>query len=267
MHKTARANFSRALLSIEALSIALPLSNHRIFGAQSVDLDIHCNEIVGLAGDAQSGNSLLVRAVAGLLPTTFQVTGKVKIQGESLLEAPESRQRTLRGTQMGTVFHDSIKLMHPSLRVGRHMEKVLELHTDLNTRARRERIEEILEEVGLSDLGRVMRAYPDELAPPSIQRMMIALAMILKPRILFADAPTDSQTSAEKEKFFDLLVRLKNDKGMSIVVVTQQADALSEIADRLVVMRDGAIVEPQKTIDVLGFPFPDYLGVASRMIA
>ncbi|WP_051237642.1 dipeptide ABC transporter ATP-binding protein [Ottowia thiooxydans] len=248
----------QVIVSLEDVSVALPKGGDRAFGIQGLNLKLRRNEVVCVVGESGSGKSLTARAITGLLPDSLRASGRILLDGESLLEAGERRLRDLRGAEIGMVFQEPMTALNPLMRVGKQIEEVLLIHTQLDTRARREKLEEILLEVHLNDIERVLSSYPHELSGGQRQRVMIAMALILHPGVLLADEPTTALDVTTQAQVLRLISELQRKHAMAILFITHDFGVVAEIADRVVVMRDGRVVESGLAEDVLQNPKHDY---------
>ena len=180
------------LLDIRGLTIALPASGERAHAVASVSLNVEAGETVCLVGESGSGKSVIAQATMGLLPPALHTKrGEILRDGEDVVAAAPSRLRALRCTRMSMIFQEPMTALNPVLRCGEQIDEVLATHTTLAQGPRRERILEIIRDVGLQDPARMIESYPHQLSGGQRQRIMIAMALVLNPRLLIADSCAD----------------------------------------------------------------------------
>nr|WP_246755849.1 ABC transporter ATP-binding protein [Bradyrhizobium sp. CCBAU 53338] len=246
-----------SLLSLRNLSVAD--ASGRVV-VRDLSIDVHPGETMCLVGESGSGKSVTSLAVMGLLPrgTLRPVGGEILLAEESLLAAGETRLRALRATSMAMIFQEPMTALNPIERVGNQIDEVLRAHTSLGARERRSRILSMLEEVHLPDVERICRSFPHEMSGGQRQRIMIAMALILRPRLLIADEPTTALDVTTQKQIIGLIKELRENHGTAVLFITHDMGVVREIADRVTVMRNGAIVESGSAQDVLATPREEY---------
>ncbi len=184
--------------------------------------------------------------------------GSVKLVGEELLTASDRRLRQLRATRMAMIFQEPMTALNPVVPVGRQIDEVLRAHTDLDARARRRKILAMMEHVRLPDVERIFSSYPHQLSGGLKQRVMIAMALALRPKLLIADEPTTALDVTTQKQILTLIRDLQRDHGTAVLFITHDMGVVAEIADRVAVMRHGRLVEAGPLQDVLRNPKMDY---------
>jgi peptide/nickel transport system ATP-binding protein len=249
---------SAPVLSVKDLSVALPRGGDRKLAVQKVSFDVMPGEIVCLVGESGSGKSVTASTVMGLgsLPI---VSGDIRLEGEDLRKASKARLRDLRGSRMSMIFQEPMTALNPVHRVG---EQVIELLKAHNWKGKgvsaEERVQQLFADVHLPDPERLMHAYPHQLSGGQRQRVMIAMALALEPALLIADEPTTALDVTTQAQILLLLRELQQTHGTGVLFITHDFGVVADIADRVVVMRYGEVVESGRTEDVLYRPQHDY---------
>lgn len=217
--------------------------NQPVHALQNVTFEIGEQEGLGILGESGSGKSSLAQAVLGLLPRNAAIReGRVELHGTDLLSAPASELRRIRGAEIALVSQEPALALNPVLSIGTQLSHVLEAHSRMNRAERKERIAGMLEDVGLTDPERIMRAYPHQLSGGQRQRAAIALALVCRPALLIADEPLSSLDTVTQAEVLDLLLRLKADLKLAMLFITHNAGVLGRLCDRALLMRDGQVI-------------------------
>ena len=230
------------VLEIANLSVAIRGSGDRPHAVRGINITVGANEIVCVVGESGSGKSVTAQAVMGLLPkNAMQVeTGSIRLQGEELTTKSDAELRAIRGTRMAMVFQEPMTALNPVERVGDQIGEVLEIHTDLDPTERRKRVLEIMRAVHLPDPEQMIDAYPHQLSGGQRQRIMIAAALVLDPALLIADEPTTALDVTTQAQILKLVREMQGRKKTGVLFITHDFGVVSEIADRVVVMRLGS---------------------------
>ena len=208
-----------------------------------IGFDIPENTTVALVGESGSGKSVTAMSIVNLLPDNTERSGRILFEGRDLLQASTAELRALRGRAIACVFQDPMGSLNPVFTVGAQIAEPLRLHLGLSRRAALARAEELLAEVGLPEPKRRLSAYPHELSGGQQQRVMIAMALACEPRLLIADEPTTALDVTVQRQILELLARIKTERRMSMLFISHDLGVVGEIADQVVVMRQGQIRE------------------------
>jgi peptide/nickel transport system ATP-binding protein len=246
-------------LSIEGLTIALPPGADRPFAIQDVSMTLTAGEVLCVVGESGSGKSMTANALMGLLPEGVTVAaGRAVFEGRDVLTLPDRERRALRGKRIAMIFQEPMTALNPLMRIGEQIAEVFEAHGALTPADRRARAVGLCAEVGLPDPERIVRAYPFQLSGGQRQRAMIAMALALEPAVLIADEPTTALDVTTQAQILRLVKDLQQRRGMAVMFITHDFGVVAEIADRVVVMRHGRIVEEGVARAVLAAPAHDY---------
>jgi ABC-type glutathione transport system ATPase component len=225
-----------------------------------VSLQVHAGETLCLVGESGSGKSVTSLTVMGLLQkdSLAPTGGSIKLVGEELLTAGARRLRQLRATTMAMIFQEPMTALNPVVPVGRQIDEVLRTHTNLDPRARRQRILAMMEQVRLPEVERIFASHPHRLSGGQRQRIMIAMALVLEPKLLIADEPTTALDVTTQKQILTLIRDLQRDHGTAVLFITHDMGVVAEIADRVAVMRHGRLVETGSLDSILRTPTMDY---------
>jgi peptide/nickel transport system ATP-binding protein len=247
------------LLSVENLTVSLPPGADRAEALSGVSLSLSAGEILCVVGESGSGKSMLASTVMRLLPAGVAVSaGRVTFDGRDLLALPEPEMRRVRGASIGMIFQEPMTALNPLVRVGDQVAEMFRIHTQLDAAAIRDRTLALFEEVRLPDPQAALQAYPHELSGGQRQRVMIALALALEPAILICDEPTTALDVTTQARILDLIRSIQRRRGNAVLFITHDFGVVAEIADRVVVMQGGRVVEEGPAERVLNQPEAAY---------
>jgi len=251
---------SAPVLENSDLSVAIHGGGDRVHAVKGLDLTVGANEIVCVVGESGSGKSVTAQSVMGLLPRGLMSVerGSIRLQGEELTSKSDTELRAIRGQRMSMVFQEPMTALNPVERVGNQIAEVLEVHTDLDARGRRERVLEIMRAVHLPDPEHMIDAYPHQLSGGQRQRIMIAAALVLDPALLIADEPTTALDVTTQAQILSLIREMQGRKKTGVLFITHDFGVVSDIADRVVVMQLGRVVEQGPRDEVLRRPREPY---------
>src|SRR5437660_7791219 len=240
-------------LDVRGLSVALPRNADRALAIENMNLQVRPHEIVCIVGESGSGKSVTALSIMGLLPRALKAThGAIHVAGENVLAASRARLRELRGNRMAMIFQEPMTALNPVLPVGDQIEEALLWHASSGRRAAsRKRVLELMESVGLPDPEQLSRSYPHQLSGGQRQRIMIAMALANEPALIVADEPTTALDVTTQARILRLLRELHATHRSGILFITHDFGVVAEIADRVVVMRHGRVVEEGTVGEVL----------------
>ncbi|MGX5668027.1 ABC transporter ATP-binding protein [Rhizobium daejeonense] len=249
----------KPLLSVSGLRIETIGRNPATL-IEDVTFDVAAGETLALVGESGAGKSLSALALLGLLPpSAMRVTaGSISLMGEDITAAPAARMRRIRGGQVAMIFQDPLSCLNPVLTVGRQIMETLKLHEGLKGSAARARAVELLDLVRIPEAAKRLDEYPHRLSGGMRQRVMIAMALAGKPKLLLADEPTTALDVTISAQIMTLLDQLRRDIGLAVLLITHDLPAVRMIADRVAVMYSGRIVETGKADLIFSEPAHPY---------
>ncbi len=248
------------VLDINNLTVDLQTREKTEKIIDGISLHVSAGETLCIVGESGSGKSVTSLAVMGLLPkkTLTASGGSILLAGEEIRTASQHRLRQLRAATMAMIFQEPMTALNPVVPVGKQIDEVLKTHTALDARTRQTRILAMMEHVRLPDVERIFSSYPHRLSGGQRQRIMIAMALILKPKLLIADEPTTALDVTTQKQILTLIRELQKDQGTAVLFITHDMGVVAEIADRVVVMRRGSVVEQGPLDAILRAPTQDY---------
>ncbi|KFX06896.1 microcin ABC transporter ATP-binding protein [Pectobacterium betavasculorum] len=248
------------LLSIENLSVALPKDGDRQWALRDVSLELYANEILCVVGESGSGKSMTASAIMGLLPDQVSVTqGRILFEERDLLTLSEQDMRQLRGARIGMIFQDPMTALNPLQKIGDQIAEMFITHQPtLPRRERERRVQALLADVHIPDPATAAQAYPHQLSGGQRQRVVIAMALALEPKVLIADEPTTALDVTTQAQILQLIRELQQRQGTSVLFITHDFGVVADIADRIVVMRQGEPVEQGDIQQILYAPQHPY---------
>lgn len=250
---------SEILLDVRGLHVRLPPSAERSHALCDVNVRLSRGELLCVVGESGSGKSTLGSTILGLLAPGLRVeAGTVQLAGRDLLTLSQRELRDVRGRDIALVAQDPLAALNPLQRIGTQIDEALQLHTSLSRRERQARVLELLGYVDLPRPAQLRRAYPFQLSGGQRQRVAIAIALACEPRLLIADEVTSALDAATRTQILDLLQRIRRDTGMAVLLITHDFSVVRAVADRVLVMRHGRVVEEGECGQVLENPQADY---------
>ncbi|PZX17175.1 peptide/nickel transport system ATP-binding protein [Palleronia aestuarii] len=247
------------ILTIERLTIDLPRGADRPHAVENLSLELRRGEILCMVGESGSGKSMTANALMGLLPGGVRVgAGRALFHGGDVLRLTEREARKIRGAQIAMIFQEPMTALNPLMRIGDQIAEVFAAHDRHSASERQARALDLIREVQLPDPEQIIRAYPFQLSGGQRQRALIAMALALEPDILIADEPTTALDVTTQAQILRLILDLRDRRGMAVMFITHDFGVVAEIADRVIVMRYGKVVEAGPAEKVLKSPEDGY---------
>jgi oligopeptide/dipeptide ABC transporter ATP-binding protein len=256
------------LLYIEALRVTFPVAGGgEAEAAHGVSLRVDAGEAVGLVGESGSGKSITALAVMRLVAPPGRIAGgRVLLAGRDLLALPEQAMRLVRGREVSMVFQDPLTALNPAFTIGTQLMDTIVAHQRVDRRTARARAVEVLDLVGIPSPARRLGAYPHEFSGGMRQRVLIAMAVACRPKLLIADEPTTALDVTIQAQVVGLLNRLRRELGLAILFISHNLDLVAEICDRVAVMYAGRVVEEAPVERLFASPRHPYTRLLQRCI-
>jgi len=247
------------LLAVTNLSVEFPTRHGTLRAVHAISFEIAEGEVLGVVGESGAGKSLTGAAVIGLVDPPGRIAGgEVRLAGRRIDNLPYDSLRRIRGREIGAVFQDPLTSLNPLYTIGRQLIETIRTHLPLDAVQARARAIELLEEVGISAAAQRIDHYPHQFSGGMRQRVVIALAIAAKPKLIIADEPTTALDVSVQAQIIQLLKRLCSDHGTAVMLVTHDMGVIAETADRVAVMYAGRIVEIGPVADVIHRPAHPY---------
>jgi oligopeptide transport system ATP-binding protein len=240
-----------ATLAIEGLSVHFGTGTHSLAAVREVSLTVQPHECVGIVGESGSGKTQTFMAAMGLLPLAARAAGSVTFEGQELLGCPPRELNLVRGSKLTMIFQDPMSSLTPHLRIGVQLAETLVNHAGMSWRAADVAALSMLERVRIPDAKRRMRQYPHELSGGMRQRVMIGMSLLCEPALLIADEPTTALDVTVQAQIIELLRTLRNETRMAVVLISHDLGVVAGLADRILVMYGGRVVEGGAVADIL----------------
>ena len=248
-----------ALLEIENLSVDFKTSKGLFRAVDRVSMTVDQGEVLAIVGESGSGKSVSMLAVMGLLPWTAQIAAdRIRFDGRDLLDITPKQRRKITGKDIAMIFQEPMTSLNPSFTVGFQLMETMKTHLELGKSERRQRAIELLSEVGIPAPETRLSAFPHQLSGGMCQRVMIAMALSCRPKLLIADEPTTALDVTIQAQILDLLTNLKMQRGMGLVLITHSIGVVAETAERVSVQYAGQKVEEQKVSALFSQPRHPY---------
>ena len=232
-----------AALKVENLNVTLTYRKASKKLVEDVSFEVHPGECLGILGESGSGKSMTVKSILGLLDKNFQVSGSAVFDGHDLLKESKEELRRLRGSRITMVLQNPMTCFDPLYRIGNQMAETFAAHTAWNAQEIRTCCLKILDQMQILNGEEVLEKYPHQLSGGMLQRIMIGIAMALQPELLIADEPTTAIDAVTQYEILEEFVRIKKSKNTAMLFITHDLGAISKVADRILVMNSGQIVD------------------------
>jgi peptide/nickel transport system ATP-binding protein len=250
---------SAAVLSVRDVTIALPAGADREHAVEHISFDVNAGEILCLLGESGSGKSVISFSVMGLLPDNVRVaSGEIRLGDVNLLSLTPTQLREIRGDDVAMIFQEPMTALNPVMTCGDQLDELLAEHTELSMSERKAKTLAMFEAVKLPEPERIFSSYPHQLSGGQRQRIMIAMALILEPKLLIADEPTTALDVTTQAEVLTLIKTLQRERGTAVLFITHDMGVVAEIADRVVVLQHGKQVEAGTKNQVLREPREAY---------
>ena len=246
------------ILSVEGLGVEFNVDNEWVMAAEDVTYAVHPGEVLAIVGESGSGKSMSSMALLGLLPRNGRSTGSAKLQGRELIGVPQSALRRIRGNDIAMIFQEPMTALNPVLTVGEQISEIIEQHTPATPAQARERAIELLRMVEMPDPEEKFGHYPHQFSGGQRQRAMIAIAIANDPILLIADEPTTALDVTVQAEVLELLRKLNKRLNSAILLITHDMGVVADLADHVVVMEKGRIVETAPTRELFANPREPY---------
>ncbi|MDC6268610.1 MULTISPECIES: ABC transporter ATP-binding protein [Lysinibacillus] len=252
-------NTAKDLLTITNLTTSFRIKDTYHAAVDDVSLSLQKNEVLAIVGESGCGKSTLATTIVGLHnEVNTKVTGDIFYNNQNLAKLNDQQFNNLRGNDIGFIFQDPLSALNPLMRISEQIEEGLIYHTKLSKQQRSERVLELLNQVGIANPERVARQFPHQLSGGMRQRVMIAIALSCKPAILIADEPTTALDVTIQAQILDLLKALQTETETGIILITHDLGVVAEMADRVVVMYAGEVVEEAPVKELFNNPRHPY---------
>ena len=250
--------FRRTVLRVDGLTVSFETEEGALQAVRGTSWEVREGETVVILGESGSGKSVSAHAIAGLLPSNAVLGGTVDFVGRDLLKMNRKEFRKVQAHDIGMIFQDPLSSLNPCYTVGDHIAEILRVHTGMRRRAAAARAVEMLDLVRIADPERRARQYPHEMSGGMRQRVMIAMAITLDPKLLIADEPTTALDTTVRGSVLATMQEMRDRLGMGVVLITHDIGVAAAVADRVVVMYGGRVVEYGPAAEVLLEPIHPY---------
>ena len=249
-----------SLLSVQDLSVYFHSADQYLELVRSTSFTMERGEILALVGESGSGKTITARAVMGLLRRNarMKVEGKILLLGNDLLALPESQMRAARGRDLAMIFQDPVGALDPVVSIGDQVREAVLRRGQSSRRETHKRILELLDQVGITGPELRMKQFPHEMSGGMCQRVLIAIALAGDPKLLIADEATTALDVTIQAQVLELLKRLRDERGMSVLLITHDMGVAAQTADRIIVMYGGSVVEEGLIKDFFAHPYHPY---------
>ncbi len=251
---------THSLLHIQHLSTYFDTDEGTVKAVDDISLHVRPGEIVCIVGESGCGKSITALSVMGLIeaPTGRIADGVIDFDGQNLLSLSKNHLRSIRGNDIAMIFQEPMSSLNPVITIGEQMSEPLIIHKKMNKKQAQKRVLELITQVGISRPEQIAKSYPHELSGGMLQRIMIAIAISCDPKLLIADEPTTALDVTIQAQILDMLREFRSQSDMSILLITHDLGVVAEMADYVVVMYSGKIVEEGEVVELFANPRHPY---------
>ena len=249
----------KTLLEVRDLHTYFLTKEGTVKAVNGVSFTLEEDSVLGLVGESGSGKTVTALSILQLVPFPGKIVeGSITYNGQNLLDMSTERLRALRGQEISLIFQDSGAALNPVIPIGRQVEEIMLEHTDMGKRQARATAEDLLKQMGIPDSRRMLDQYPFQLSGGMAQRVMMAIGVALNPRVLIADEPTSNLDVTLQAEMLQRLRRLRQENHSAIMLITHDLGVIAQMAERVVVMYGGTVVEQATTRDLFARPYHPY---------
>lgn len=247
------------LLKADRISIIFQNGEHKTEAVRDVTFTLQKGEILAIVGESGCGKTVLCKSILGLLSHKASITsGKILFAGMNLVSLSEKELNQVRGSRISMVFQEPKLALDPVFTIGSQIEEALKLHTGMNKKERKAAAITLMEDVGIAEAEKRYAQYPFGFSGGMLQRCVIAIALACNPQILIADEPTTALDVTVQAEIMELLLRIREERDLSIILISHDMGVVAQMADRVLVMYQGKIVEEGSTEQVFLYPKDSY---------
>jgi len=248
------------LMRISDLSVGFINGDDYIEAVKQISFTINKGETLGIVGESGSGKSVTAKAIMQLLSPSavYGDDSQIEFLSTNLLDLPEKKMQRIRGKEIGMVFQDPMTSLNPTKTVGKQITESIRKHQKLTPHKAKQEALVLMEKVGIAEVEQRFKQYPHEFSGGMRQRIVIAIALACKPRLLIADEPTTALDVTVQAQLLDLLKDIQAETGTSILLITHDFGVVAELCDRVIVMKEGEIVEENQATDIFDYPQHPY---------
>ena len=247
------------VLNVEHLCTSFFTQNGEVKAVNDVSISVPRGKIIGIVGESGCGKSMTARSIVRLLRYPGKiVSGSIKLAGKELTELSEHEMSTVRGEEIGMIFQEPMTSLNPVMRVGLQVREALLLHRKVTPQEAKTEVLRIFRKVGISEPERRYNCYPHELSGGLRQRVMIAMAMICRPKLVIADEPTTALDVTVEAQILQLMRALRDETGSGIVIISHNLGVIAQMCDYVYVMYAGRVVEQAETFELFAHPSHPY---------
>ncbi|MGI9291144.1 MAG: ABC transporter ATP-binding protein [Gammaproteobacteria bacterium] len=247
-----------ALLDVTQLSVRYTTDKGVVQAVDKLDFSLDANEILGIVGESGSGKTQTALSLLGLLPEVAEISGSAHFKGRDLLALSDQELNGIRGNEIAMIFQDPMTALNPHLTIARQMSRVLRHHRGMSDKEARAAARDMLDAVRIPEAADRLRQYPHEMSGGMRQRIMIATALLCRPKLLIADEPTTALDVTVQAQILELIQELQHELGMAVLLITHDMGVVAGTCDRVLVMRNGAMQECGQTLEVFAKPAAEY---------